>query len=298
MTLQFRNYTDEPGFSDDFHKVRDFLVRLNAKNPIQYNFEWGRWEWAFSLSFLDKENLSKIGIWENDGEIAAVATYETRPGTIYFCLDKTYRQLKTDILLYARDNLRNADGKLKFLINNSDSEFHRIAAKYGFKPTQENEPNSVFDIDLDSMEISLPPGYSIFSLADDFDLKKFHTVLWRGFNHEGDPPMTEKDLAERKFSISGPDFRPETCILVVSPSGEYASYCGMWYDNNTEYAFVEPVATDPKYRKLGLGKVAVLEGIKRCGVLGAKQAYVGSSQQFYYQLGFRPLPAGTFWEIR
>ncbi len=70
----------------------------------------------------------------------------------------------------------------------------------------------------------------------------------------------------------------------------------MWYDSETEYALVEPVATDPDFRMLGLGKAAVLEGIRRCGQLGAKQAYVGSSQQFYYQIGFRPVPTSTFWE--
>jgi predicted N-acetyltransferase YhbS len=69
----------------------------------------------------------------------------------------------------------------------------------------------------------------------------------------------------------------------------------MWYDQDTEYALVEPVATNPDYRRQGLGRAAVMEGIKRCGKLGAKQAYVGSGQQFYYQIGFHPLPAGTFW---
>jgi predicted N-acetyltransferase YhbS len=71
----------------------------------------------------------------------------------------------------------------------------------------------------------------------------------------------------------------------------------MWYDSETDYALVEPVATIPAYRKMGLGKAAVLEGVKRCGELGAKRAYVGSSQQFYYKIGFRPVPGGTFWEL-
>ena len=102
----------------------------------------------------------------------------------------------------------------------------------------------------------------------------------------------------RAWQSSGPHLKPELCILVVAPSGDYASYCGMWYDPATEYALVEPVATDPDYRRLGLGKAAVLEGIRRCGALGATQAYVGSAQQFYYQIGFRPVPASTFWATR
>ena len=296
MSTQFRTYTSEPGFTDDFLRVRDFLVRINRKNPIQYDFEWGRWEWAFSLPYLDTANLSKIGIWEADGEIVALATYEEGPGSIYFCIDPAFHFLKTEMLLYAQENLRSADGGLKILINNVDEELQLIAAKHGFVATQELEGNAVYDIDLEQIDYALPHGYSIISLADDFDIVKFNRVLWRGFNHEGEPPTTEADLADRRTSISGPHLNLDLCILAVAPNGDYASYCGMWYDNETEYALVEPVATDPDHRLLGLGKAAVLEGIRRCGQLGAKQAYVGSSQQFYYQIGFRPIPTSTFWK--
>jgi len=297
LTIQFRNYTSEPGFTEDFHKVRDFLVRINKKNPIQYDFEWGRWEWAFSLPFLDTSNLSKIGIWENNNAIVALVTYEQGLGTAYFCIDKQYSHLKNEMLLYAQDNFHDDEGNLKVLINNTDREFQKIAARYGFRPTQDAEANAVYDIEVGSIEYTIPPGYSVKSLAEECDLAKFHRVLWRGFNHEGEPPLTAEQLEERRKSLSGPHLNPALNIVVVSPEGEYASYCGMWYDKSTEYALVEPVATDPKYRRLGLGKAAVLEGVKRCGQLGAKQAYVGSSQQFYYQIGFHPIPASTFWKV-
>ncbi|OZV13934.1 hypothetical protein CIW83_00390 [Tissierella sp. P1] len=62
-------------------------------------------------------------------------------------------------------------------------------------------------------------------------------------------------------------------VAVVAPDGNFVSYCGMWYDPEVGYAVVEPVATDPDYRRMGLGKAAVLEGIKRVGKLGAKTAW-------------------------
>jgi len=297
MPIRFRNFTKEPGFSEDFHQVRNFLVRLNAKNPIpQYHFEWGRWEWAFSLPFLDIANQHRIGIWESGGEIVALASYEDKPGFAYFCVDEAHYALKTEMLAYAREHLCDEEGKLKVLINNADREFQQTAARYGFIPTQEREAVSVMDIDLDAIHYSLPSGFSVACLAEGVDILKFNRVLWRGFNHEGEPPTTPEDLADRRKSLSGPHLDLRLCIVVVAPDGEYASYCGMWYDPGTEYALVEPVATDPAYRKMGLGKAAVLEGVRRCGQAGARQAYVGSSQQFYYQIGFHPLPAGTFWQ--
>jgi predicted N-acetyltransferase YhbS len=47
---------------------------------------------------------------------------------------------------------------------------------------------------------------------------------------------------------------------------------------------------------MGLGRAAVLEGLRRCAKLGAKRAFVGSSQQFYYNIGFRPYTSNTWWE--
>ena len=38
-----------------------------------------------------------------------------------------------------------------------------------------------------------------------------------------------------------------------------------------------------------VGTAAVLEGIRRCGELGATVAYVGSEQSFYLDMGFRKL---------
>ncbi len=154
MPMRFRNFTKEPGFSDDFHQVRNFLVRLNAKNPIpQYHFEWGRWEWAFSLPFLDIANQHRIGIWESGGAIVALATFEDRLGTAYFCVDEAHSALKTEMLAYAREHLRDEDGKLRVLINNADRDFQQAAARYGFKPTQDREAVSVMDIDLDAITL-------------------------------------------------------------------------------------------------------------------------------------------------
>lgn len=143
--------------------------------------------------------------------------------------------------------------------------------------------------------VRLPEGYHITSMAETNDLKKYNQVLWRGFNHEGVPPETDGMLQGRKLEQSGPHADMNLKIAVVAPNGDFVSYCGMWYLPGTDYALVEPVATDPDYRRQGLGRAAVLEGVSRCGQLGARMAFVGSSQQFYYNIGFRPYSTDTWW---
>lgn len=69
-------------------------------------------------------------------------------------------------------------------------------------------------------------------------------------------------------------------MIVLDSEGEYAAYCGMWYDQDSEYGIVEPLATIPKCRKMGLGRAVVYDGIKRCRNLEVKSVFAGSSQQF------------------
>ena len=94
---------------------------------------------------------------------------------------------------------------------------------------------------------------------------------------------------------SGPHFRKDLTIVVQAPQGDFVSFCGMWYESTNRLAYVEPVATDPDFRRMGLGRAAVLEGIRRCGELGATVAYVGSNQLFYQSLGFQLIYTSNCW---
>jgi predicted N-acetyltransferase YhbS len=84
-------------------------------------------------------------------------------------------------------------------------------------------------------------------------------------------------------------------IVVAAPNGDFVAICGMFYQPDNYYAYVEPVASDPEYRRRGLGKAAVLEGIRRCAALGAKEAFVGSNQPFYLALGFEVQYTSQCW---
>jgi predicted N-acetyltransferase YhbS len=83
--------------------------------------------------------------------------------------------------------------------------------------------------------------------------------------------------------------------VVRAANGDFVAYGGLWYDALNRLAYVEPVATDPDFRRLGLGRAAVLEGIRRCGAMGATVAYVGSDLDFYRALGFRKLYTSRCW---
>jgi predicted N-acetyltransferase YhbS len=78
---------------------------------------------------------------------------------------------------------------------------------------------------------------------------------------------------------------------VKAPNGDYACFAGMWVDEKNDYAYLEPLATPPKYRGLGLARAAVTEAMKKTVQYGAKYCY-GGDIDFYKKIGFEQ--AGCF----
>lgn len=293
MRVQFRNYTKQAGITEDYNKVRAFFIELGYAE-----FTYTRWDWMTTHGYLDKSAVGKIGIWEDDEKVVGVATFDCQLGTSYCLALPEYASLKREMILYARDN-QSRDGSFGVVIADTDLLMQDIAAELGFRATDQNENDAIFYLDNTSTDYNLPEGFYITTMKETYDLYQYGRVLWKGFNHELDGEGEFQTTTEKEQTGNNEMMRPNVDlslkVAVVAPDGNFASYCGMWYDKEAGYAVVEPVATDPNYRKMGLGKAAVLEGIKRVGQLGAKKALVGSSQQFYYSIGFRPFATSTIW---
>ena len=284
MNITLRSYNPA-----DFKLVSDFLIANFQPGNQDGNWLQPAWDYMHSHPGLDESSLHKIGIWENGGDIVGVAHYESRLGEAFFQVHPGYTHLKPVMLAYAETHFwvetERGERYVRAYVNDFDLEFEALVKSRGYEIAEQYpRPLSQFTIPQPFPNIDLPAGFRLKSLADDNNLWKIHRVLWRGFNHAGEPPA--EGIAGRKKMQSSPNFRKELTIVVEGPTGDFVSFCGMWYEPVNKIAYVEPVATDPDFRRMGLGKAAVWEGIRRCGVLGATVAYVGSDQEFYQAIGF------------
>jgi len=112
-----RQYTNLPGITPDYHLVRKFLMELGYSE-----FIYARWDWMITHRYLDHSGLASIKLWEDDGHLVGLATYDTRLGTAY-CLTKTeYQYLKKEMLLYAQNHL-NDQSTFHIVIPDDDRAF-------------------------------------------------------------------------------------------------------------------------------------------------------------------------------
>lgn len=276
----------------DFPAISDFLYTLYQPDNRDGNWFQPIWEYAYTHAWFDEGSVGRIGIWEDAGAIVGVALYESRLGEAFFQVHPAYEHLKPAMLDYAEAHLagttREGQRYLHAFVNDFDAAFEGVVQQRGYALNpDEHRPMAQFIIPDPFPPIHLPEGFRLKSLAEDNDLVKVDRALHRGFNHPGEPPAN--GVAGRKKMQTGPHFRQDLTIVVEAPNGDFVAFSGLWFEPVHRFGYVEPVATDPDYRRLGLGTAAVLEGIRRCGLEGAAVAYVGSEQPFYLAMGFKVL---------
>jgi hypothetical protein len=294
MGVSYRQYD----VSQDFDKVGNFLIRHYQIDNQDGNWLQPAWEYMHYHSYLDKSALEKIRIWEKDDEIVSVVHYESRLGEVFFQVHPAYNFLKPEMLDYAEINLfgtaEHDFDVIHAYVNDFDDDMQELVKSRGYELKADwFRSISKFSIPESIPVIDIPEGFQLKSLAEDNNLVKLDRALHRGFNHEGEPDGT--GIEGRRLSQLAPNYRKDIKIVVEAPNGDFVSFCGMWYEPINRIAYVEPVATVPVHRRMGLGKAAVWEGIRRCGALGAEVAYVGSDQDFYKVIGFQFLYRSNCW---
>ncbi len=288
MALKVRNYSGP----EDYYRVSEFLTRHHRPGNRDRNWLEPMWEYMHFHPMFDSTSVERIGIWEDAGEIVAMVNYESTLGEAFFQFHPAYHHLHVEMLDYAETHLTGVsqkDGRtyLAAFVPEDDAELRALVQARGYEVRPEGtRPLYRFDLPDPFPAIPLAEGFRLSTLAEECDWAKVHTVLWRGFNHGDHPPMNEEEFEDRRKMFDTPTARRDLKVVVVAPDGEFAAFTGMFYDATHRFGYVEPVATVPAYRRRGLGRAAVLEGIRRCGELGATVAYVGSDQAFYQAIGF------------
>lgn len=271
------DFKQEKNYNEDFYTVLNFIKELNEDYKYLY-FHWSRWEWMFARDNLKESELSQIKLFYNDdNNLDGVVLYEDEPNT-FFIIYKFKENIREEIVNFILKNklsqniILPRDGQMLKLLENEDYYNH---GKY--------DPVSIFK--LEEFEIPETPGYEIISLEEDYRLDQIHHVLWRGFNHGDEVDYSEENLLSRQHMTSSPNFKKNYTFVAIKDD-KYQAYSGIWYMKNSNTALIEPVATVPNHRRKGLAKACIYNCIAQVLNEGAKDIFVGSTQKFYFDIGF------------
>lgn len=277
----------------DFERVYRFLqesydpITLNSLLLPQY------FEYAHMHSYFDYFKTHHFGLWEERGGIVGIACYEMRMGECQLHVKAGYERLLPALLAWAERELSVEEGgkrALKVWITDKEPNKRALLQAGGYALVH-TEPVKVFDYAKPFVERSLPTGFCLID-GTRVDHRKLHHCFWKGFDH-GDQPDDTVD--SQAFSCNAPRADLSLMTIAVAPDGEYACALGMWFDERNRYAYLEPLATVPKYRRLGLATVALTEAMKKTKALGAAYCF-GGAREFYTALGFEIICHRELWE--
>lgn len=114
----------------------------------------------------------------------------------------------------------------------------------------------------------LPEGFSVRAVGGEDEWQRrvdLHRVVYH--------PSRVTLPAYRRLRVA-PLYRPDLDLVAVAPNGEFVSYCILWYDERTRVGEYEPVGAHPDWRRQGITRAVLVEGLRRLRGLGAERAIV------------------------
>lgn len=277
-----RPYQDE----EDYWKIRAFLREVFLLNRrVELSWQTARldyWRWHVSVNVVKKTTFGgDLFIWETaDGELAAVLNPEVR-GEAFFQVHPGLRTaaLDAEMLAVAEERLavQQADGrrKLRVWAHQQDSERGQMLAAQGY--TQGEWPEYQWRRELvgEIPQVQLPEGYVVRSLGGEDELPARSWASWRAFHTY--EPDSDYDGWEWYLNFQqSPLYRRDLDIVAVDRDGKVGAFCTVWYGTSTRSGYIRPIGTPPEFRRLGLGRAVLLEGLRRLQRMGGTLATAAS----------------------
>ncbi|MCP4549048.1 MAG: GNAT family N-acetyltransferase [bacterium] len=309
MTITSRFYSNE----DDYRRIRELLMECYRLNGNQHSWAVDRLDWwRYTIQSGDEISGNhtwhdQVRLWETaEGKLVGVAHPEDglRPGLnwgdIHLEIHPEFRELEEVMFAWAESNHqagRPADlarWPLYTYTYEGDGLRERLLTQRGYAKREQDGYKRCCRLSGDSKAPDLPAGFSIRTVkrGDDAELVKWSEVNGSAFGN--------------------PDNSPERCrlwfrtptrhidLVVVAPTGSFAAYCLIWLDEHNLIGMFEPVGTHREFRRRGLARAMLLEGLTRLRALGYRCAYIGAGMDpaangLYESVGFTEAVASYEW---
>ncbi len=133
---------------------------------------------------------------------------------------------------------------------------------------------------------TLPGGFTLRPLRGAAEAAAYAEVHRAAFESDSMTPEW------RARTLRMPQHRPELDLVVEAPDGSLAGFCVGWLDSARRVAQIEPLGVHPRFHRLGLGRILLLEMLRRFKAHGAGYALVetnlgrSAARRAYESAGF------------
>lgn len=306
--MEIKKYNEK-----EFERVKKFLTECYLENnnmtcwlPARFEDLIYRIDTLYAIERGKQANCDYIYIWEDNKKI--VGTVFPDGDSCNTCIKQGYEYIFPKMIDVAEEKLislfnKKENGKVDFLVISHDSLEYQAQEllKRGYKKDKDKDYDNRQNPLENTENIKLRNGFKQV-YGENLDENKKWKACHFGFHSEYDnndleSPYNGMDsYNSRKLA---PMYKDSFESLVITDDGDICSYSFCYVDKITKTAFIEPVSTREKYRRMGIGK-AMLQGIiNRLKEEKIEMCYVNSyaehRRKFYNSAGFKTIDEIGFW---
>lgn len=216
-------------------------------------------------------------LWPGDERLIAFALVDEFNNLLFDCQPEKLNELGDDIVQWGSSRLNRGAKTLDTNCRESDTTRVVFLEKHGFVRTPTETIFMRRNLDEPIPIPALPAGFIIRPIKGEEEagpLAELHRLAF-GKDHI----TTEKRITWMRV----PEYDASLDLVVTAPDGTFAAYCMCSINNERDQLTgilegqTDPVATHPRYQRLGLARALLSTGLHLLKERGMKMAGLGTS---------------------
>ncbi len=297
----------------DYERVKKFLTDCYLENHNMECWLPSRYEdLIFRVDTLYRDERGKLAsqdfifIWEENDNIVAVILPDG--DSFNTSIKRGYEYLFPEMLDVGEKELiplfeEDDKNEIEFLAISHDSLTYQKEEliNRGYVRQTDSDYDNYQNPQEKDYVITLPIGFKQVYGENIEDNKKAKACHY-GFKPEDDDGILEGTFREGALAYHGRKrssfYKDSFESLIVTDEGDICTYCFCYVDKETNTAFIEPVCTREKYRRLGLCRAMLYGVIIKLKEMGVDAAYINSyawRKKVYNNDGFDTIDTIGFW---
>lgn len=297
MNLASRPYESER----DLRQMQDLLMKARSQTNDWHTMHIGEFTFRFFMVMCHLTPQEQIRLWHaEDGELAGYAILGEDPSFDWQVLPayEWSGGIETEALDWAETSLaelrqRDASRWSGNLVSGARQDNGRrrvFLGQHGFRYSGEfAEVNMLHSLAGPIPAPVLPPGFHVRALGEGREIAKraaAHREVWQ--------PWTDGDVSDEDYAkfMRLPAYRRDLDVIAMAPNGDIAAFVNGWIDPVNRIGELGSVGVVPAYRRQGLMRAVLFEGLHRIQACGMERACVSTgvsnrpARRLYESVGF------------
>jgi mycothiol synthase len=266
--ISSRIYEDE----GDFHIIIDLMAKVRSLEhlndyPVKVDIEE-------NLASAEIRSITRL--WFEDGQPVGWA-YVDEFNNLRWEIENRFEELiGAQIVEWGESCIRKAfvqreSAALDASCREDYAERISFLERYGFRQTEETTIAMVRDLIKPLRQPELPQGFVIRPIAGIQEAEAVAAMHRAAFGTEY--MTTENRLAIMNTS----EYDPSLDLVIVAPNGIIAANCICSTNEQGKTGSTDPIATHPRFQRMGLARALLLAGLRLLTERGMKSAHLGTS---------------------